>query len=328
MCQPVRTLGRSVEEGLSHRGYSGRETQTARNGCHRSEVMPVQTAAVGRPLPPHEQNVTAREILAYAAGIGDTSAHVFNDTGELFMAPPAYCVRLEWPVVSHPETRDIWQAPEDELRRGVHAFQDSLFHRPVRAGDVLTTTGCISGVEETPAGARTTTRLETHDSAGRLMTTSWSQSILRGVGVAGESRLDEAPPELPEVSFAGGPAVPIMIDKAMPHVYTECARIWNPIHTERRVALAAGLPDVILHGTATWALAGRAATRLYCSGRPDRLRRLAGRFTGMVLPGHEIEIQFGEPVPVGDDQHAVGFTVATHDGQLAMRGGVVVFEAG
>ena len=27
-------------------------------------------------------------------------------------------------------------------------------------------------------------------------------------------------------------------------MYTECARIWNPIHTDRAVALAAGLPDI------------------------------------------------------------------------------------
>ena len=34
------------------------------------------------------------------------------------------------------------------------------------------------------------------------------------------------------------------------HVYTECARIWNPIHTDLAVARAAGLPGPILHGTA------------------------------------------------------------------------------
>ena len=38
------------------------------------------------------------------------------------------------------------------------------------------------------------------------------------------------------------------------HVYTECARIWNPIHTDVAYARAAGLPDIILHGTATLAL--------------------------------------------------------------------------
>ena len=47
----------------------------------------------------------------------------------------------------------------------------------------------------------------------------------------------------------------VPISSTLAHVYTECARIWNPIHTDRAVARAAGLPDIILHGTATLALA-------------------------------------------------------------------------
>src|SRR5262245_63914545 len=43
------------------------------------------------------------------------------------------------------------------------------------------------------------------------------------------------------------------------HVYTECARIWNPIHTDLAVVRAAGLSGPILHGTATLALPHRAS---------------------------------------------------------------------
>ena len=85
----------------------------------------------------------------------------------------------------------------------------------------------------------------------------------------------------------------------MPHVYTECARIWNPIHTERDVALRAGLPDIILHGTATWALAGREVLRAYGDGDPARLKRLHGRFTAMVIPGTSIVVEHA-PTGVAD----------------------------
>jgi acyl dehydratase len=77
----------------------------------------------------------------------------------------------------------------------------------------------------------------------------------------------------------------------MPHVYSECADIWNPIHTERAVALAAGLPDIILHGTATWALAGLTVLRSYADCDVTKLARMTGRFTGMVIPGDEIVIR-------------------------------------
>ena len=85
--------------------------------------------------------------------------------------------------------------------------------------------------------------------------------------------------------------VEIFVSREMPHVYTECARIWNPIHTEREVALRAGLPDIILHGTATWALAGRELLSAYGDRDPARLKRLYGRFTAMVIPGTSIVVE-------------------------------------
>ena len=75
------------------------------------------------------------------------------------------------------------------------------------------------------------------------------------------------------------------------HVYTECAAIWNPIHTERALALAAGLPDIILHGKATWALAGLEILRRCASGDAARLKRISGRFSNMIIPCETIGIR-------------------------------------
>jgi acyl dehydratase len=68
------------------------------------------------------------------------------------------------------------------------------------------------------------------------------------------------------------------------HVYTECARIWNPIHTDLAMARAAGLPAPILHGTATLALAISSVVRRDLDGDPTRVAGVAVRFTGMVVP--------------------------------------------
>jgi acyl dehydratase len=67
------------------------------------------------------------------------------------------------------------------------------------------------------------------------------------------------------------------------HVYTECARIWNPIHTDAAVAHAAGLPAIILHGTATLALAVSRVVDRELDGDAARVRRISARFTGFVL---------------------------------------------
>jgi acyl dehydratase len=66
------------------------------------------------------------------------------------------------------------------------------------------------------------------------------------------------------------------------HVYTEGARIWNPIHTDRAVARTAGLPGIILHGTATLAVGVSRVVAHALAGDPARVHEVAGRFTGMV----------------------------------------------
>jgi acyl dehydratase len=120
--------------------------------------------------------------------------------------------------------------------------------------------------------------------------------------------------------------VSIPIAREAPHVYTECADIWNPIHTERQVALAAGLPDIILHGTATWALAAREIVRHRCNGDPLRLRRLHGRFAAMVIPGSDIEVEIGEAVAHagGEGCDAIRFGVRNAAGELAVAEGVAL----
>ncbi len=172
------------------------------------------------------------------------------------------------------------------------------------------------------------------------MTTSWSSSIYRGVGLEalpvteGEEPIqdDGEPPPLlavprPSVGSGGVHMVAIAIPREMPHVYTECAAIWNPIHTERRVALAAGLPDIILHGTATWALAGQHILRHYADGDSRRLLRLRGRFRAMVVPGTTITLEHWprEPAATGAEPGSVvGFVVRNQDGDEAISDGAAV----
>ena len=75
------------------------------------------------------------------------------------------------------------------------------------------------------------------------------------------------------------------------HVYTECADIWNPIHTERGFAQDAGLPDPILHGSCTFAFSVRELMRRYLDNDPERLRRVAGQFRSIVMLGDPITVQ-------------------------------------
>ncbi len=285
--------------------------------------MPFPADRIGLQLPPKAWDISTRTILAYAAGIGASEAAYLDDAqvGGL-RALPFQCVSLEWPVLL--SMRDAIQdvlSPEEAMR-GVHAVQDSTFHRPMRPGDKLVTTGELVSARTVRAGVLTVIRLMTRErETGEPVTTTWTSSIYRNVSLTGvaESLAEPDPLDPDDLHPLGVDAetVVIPIARQAPHVYSECADIWNPIHTERAVALAAGLPDIILHGTATWALAGLTLLRRYGGVDVAVLKRITGRFSGMVLPGETIEVRH-ERAPSG----AIRFDVRTQSGVTAISQGV------
>ncbi len=118
---------------------------------------------------------------------------------------------------------------------------------------------------------------------------------------------------------------PIPIAASAPHVYTECARIWNPIHTDAVVAQRAGLPGLILHGTATLALAVSRVVELEAEGAPERVRRVAGRFGAMVSVPSEINVVIVERHETSSGE-AVFFEVRNAAGEFAIRDGLAVLS--
>ena len=115
----------------------------------------------------------------------------------------------------------------------------------------------------------------------------------------------------------------IPVDGGLAHTYSECAHIWNPIHTDKAFALAAGLPDIILHGTATLALAVSALCLLYTSDAADETVSvdLGGRFAAMVMLPSDITLQIGKPA-----DGCIGFRVLNAAGQEAISQGFLEFH--
>lgn len=285
--------------------------------------MPLRADNVGRTLPEQVVRVTPRMALAYAAGIGELSPVCADDTHPGFMAPPAFCVRPEWQLVIANRTGGLGMTP-DETIRGVHAGQNTEFHAPIRPGVALRISGEVAEVRATAAGALVRTRLKSNDAeTGAPLATTLTTALYRGVAVEGEGRALSGIVDVTETAplSANGEQVALPLDRLFAHRYTECADIWNPIHTERAVALAAGLPDIIVHGTALWALAGRVLVERYAPGAPQRLASLNGRFSAMVLAGDPIVVRHAPTATPGE----VAFAVLNPQGKEAVSRGLARF---
>lgn len=287
--------------------------------------MPFPASTVGLDLPAHERTFTTRSVLAYAAGLGVSDPAYLDDKREGgLLALPFQCVSAEWPLLLALRELLAGELTVEESQRGVHASQDSIFHRPVRAGERVVTEGRLTGARRIRSGVLATCKLTTSTAeTGELLTTSWTRSVYRDVELSGgDTEVEAAPPAVTPGVLEPTATEVFQVPRGMPHVYSECADIWNPIHTERAVAIAAGLPDIILHGTATWALAGLHVLGAYAGADVRRLARFAGSFKAMVVPGETIML---ESAPDGRE---VRVEVANSSGARALAEGVAVLRPG
>jgi acyl dehydratase len=264
----------------------------------------IVAAIVGAEAGPLRHVVDARWLMAYAAALGETDPRYFDTLaagGPL--AHPLFPVCYEWPAAV--ELREQTLAAE-LLPQGVHATHHLVLHRPPRAGDTLHTSARVTEVAPRRAGVLIVSRFETVDAAGHPVSTTDYGSVYRGVVLAGggEPPRRAEPPATGAAEVAWSERVEVAASAAL--LYTECARIWNPIHTDVAVARRAGLPGPILHGTATLALAVSRVIARELGGEPARVREIRVRFTGMVPLPSTFTVRGRGPAAGGAAFDAVG----------------------
>ncbi len=283
----------------------------------------VETGSVGRFTIARSWELTPRLISAFAAGVDDPNPCYMDDAREGgLIGHPGMAFTFQWnsrhmpDETMHPETG----------RMGVHAWADIRYARPFRQGDVVTAQGETIEVRQIPPGVLQVQRVTMRDSRGGAVAVMDTAGIIRGARTDGPDRSNAALEPAPEPSPApGDPAwtASLRISPHAAHVYTECADIWNPIHTERSVALAAGLPDIILHGSATMTFALREIVNRSLGGDPARVARLAGQFRAMVIPGERITVRSLEERD-GPGGREIFFDVLNAAGQPAIHRGFVL----
>lgn len=288
--------------------------------------MALDSSVFGTKVGPIAADIDARWTMAYAASLDDMAA-CYLDTrrADGIVAHPLFPVCFEWPAAGAIRTTLHATMASGEPARGVHATHHTVIHRPVRPPMRVRTTAEVIGVERRSAGAYETVRFETIDDCGAPISTTYYGSLYRQVDVIGADRAAAVAVPKPLAELPPNPLreQSLSVVAGAAHIYTECARIWNPIHTDAAVATAAGLPGLILHGTATLALAVSAIVRHEAGGNPEAVREIYGRFAAMVLMPSEVRLRILARARV-DRGDAIYFEVLSVEGGRAIRDGVVV----
>jgi acyl dehydratase len=232
-------------------------------------------------------------------------------------------------IVSQRNSSEDHGVTRQEVLTGIHATHDVVVHRLVKPGDLLTTSLEVVALANIKPGAKATTRLETVDQHGEAVASTTQDAIYLGVPTDGKHRADPAPPPPIDGTERRGDPVELTVDIGAgdAHTYTECARIWNPIHTDVSAAKAAGLPDIILHGTANLAHGVSAVVAVAADGDPHLVRRIQCRFAAMVRLPSTMTIRVWPANQTAPEMSTVPFEVLNDKGAPAVANGLVVLGA-
>ena len=261
--------------------------------------------------------------MAFAAGVPDQDPELFDTLGGV-VAHPLFPVGPEWSLVVAPRA-DGTGLTSDELRRGIHIGHDLRIVRPLRSGDRIRLTAEIVGVGRLRSGATQDTVFTAVDDRDELVWRTLFTNLYLGVDLVGDPRSvgDEWTRSAPDpFALAGTPLTETSYVRPVDaHVYSECARIWNPIHTDVAAARRLGLDSPILHGTATLARSVSIAADLTGLQRRDVVR-VAGRFRSPVALGSTITVRV-----IAHDRGHVWFETLCADGSSAISDGLIAVRS-
>lgn len=277
--------------------------------------MPLNSTWVGVTGEPAQDFIEERWVSNYAASVYDENDRYYENRGTTPPVHPTYVSQLEWGALGNLYEQTGGMSDE-ERRQGVHSYNHTVLHGSFRAGDTLTSVATIVGVDTRRSGGRHTVRIET-TCDGRPIATSYTSSIFRGVGVDGGDVVPELPadPSTPE----GEPTrvEKIAMTALSPYHFSECARDYGPVHTDRQAAASAGLPGLIMHGTGTFAYVLSSITNNEAGGDPNRVVGFTGRLGAMVLCPSTVELR------TWVDGDTVLYTLLNEDGDPAISRGSV-----
>jgi len=140
---------------------------------------------IGRTYPPTQSYSVGREkIREFASALGETSPCFFNlDSARQLgypdlVAPPTFAV-----VATMKAGEQVVFDPELALdyTRVVHGEQRFVQHRPIFAGDELTSTVSVDSIRSAAGNDMITVKTQLHSTGGELVSTVYSLLVSRGV---------------------------------------------------------------------------------------------------------------------------------------------------
>jgi acyl dehydratase len=208
----------------------------------------------------------------------------------------------------------------------VHAEHDVSLHQPLHAGQRVTWDCSLLSMHQTPAGALSTQQLVVRDLDGRpLVDHRWSTMSIKATALVtgGPRPADHTFPEEARSRPLGQETFFIPLDQGKIYADASGDNVGHALSDE--IAQAEGFPSRILQGMCFFATATGSVVRIAGGVEPNRLRRVAARFTAPVLQGYDLTVECYDAGALDDGTSVVAFEARQGD-RLCIRHGRAEFS--
>ena len=243
-------------------------------------------------IPEAEHSYSERDSILYALGVG--IGHDPMSRGELqFVYEPLLKALPTYPgVLGYP---GFWARDLDtgiDWMKLVNGEQGVRLHRPIAPrGTVIGRTRVLDVVDKgLGKGALVyVERAVTDKASGALLATVTQTLFCRGDGGFGGPPRETPPPH--PIPARAPDAVCDLTTRPEQALIYRLSGDRNALHADPEVAKKAGYERPILHGAATFGVAGHAVVKAACDDDPERVVSIACRFSAPVIPGETIRTE-------------------------------------
>jgi acyl dehydratase len=246
----------------------------------------------------NEHAFTKKDVMLYALGLGLGANEadlpfVYEDGLQVL---PTFGAVMGYP--------GFWL--KDDLTLGIdwrkvlNGEQAIRLHKPLPAEGSVTGEMCVTDVVDKGEGKDCLlyTVREVRDAGGELLCEVLNTIVVRGHGGFGAppTRSSEPPAQAQRPERAADHLVDFPILEQAALIY-RLSGDYNPLHVDPEIARGAGFPCAILHGAATWGIAGHVLLRALCGGNAALMRSFGARFTSPVFPGETLRTEIWKVEP-------------------------------
>ncbi|MEI8172259.1 MAG: MaoC/PaaZ C-terminal domain-containing protein [Deltaproteobacteria bacterium] len=273
--------------------------------------MALNMESIGKKIGPLTKAYDWKDVVLYALGIGSGFEELDYTYEKNLKVIPTFSVAMMFDF--------FWQvaaASNINLAGVLHGEQDIIFHHPIPTSGTLTTAGKITHYyDKGPKGALVIAQSDTYHSDGKKLYTGIMTLFGRLDGGFGGQ---DVPPQI--VDFPE--REPDFIVEALPSpdqplIYRLSGDIFH-LHVDPEFAKKVGFKKPIMHGLCTYGFACRALMASMTPGAPEKVRRIACRFSQTLYPGEPIRTLIWKT----GEGHAVWRTVHANTGDTVIDRGI------